>query len=349
MIALVHGPDTALARSAVEKLAFEHDPAGTDTTSLDGRTVTIGNVVAAAASVGFFGGCRVVIVTDLMARASKTATEADDRELAKKTKSAATGLDFAALFRSVPPQNLLILVDAALTAIPAAVKRAAPADAQIVAAQPPRGSALVNLVIAIAKEAGGEIESPAARLLLETLYPQSWSSRPTNPRYDRPPDTERLRHEIEKLVLYAHPRPVNSEQVRELISGTPDDRVFRFIEAAASRHLRVAAIELEKLLDSGEEPARLIAQLHQQIELAMVAVAATRQDPVEVGRALGLSNPNRMLGVAQSSRQQTVATARAAIEDAVATDRKLKLGRLRWPVDALYLLATAETMGDGTD
>lgn len=348
MIALVHGPDAALARAAVEKLVAANDPAETDTTRFDGRSVTLGEVVAAVATVGFFGGARVVIVSDLMSRASKASGQDADRDDNSVAKSSTGSFDFAALFSSVPHQNLLVLVDPTLSTVPAAVKRAAPADVQIVAAQPPRGAALVNMIVGMAKAADGEIDSATARLLAELLYPQTWNSRPNNPRYDRPPDTERIHQEVEKLVLHAHPRRITADHVRQLVSGVPDDRVFRFIEAATAGELNVAMMELEKLLEIGEEPARLTAQLHQQIELAVVAVSAGRIDPVDVGRALGLSNPNRMLGVSQASHRKNREATFAALDEAVAADRKLKQGHLRWPLDALYLLATMQQERYGT-
>lgn len=339
MIALVHGPDAAIARAEVAKLAARHDPGGVDTTSIDGRDASLAAVIAAAGSAGFFGAGRVVVVHDLMARASRGKGGAADTDDATPSAGA---LDLKPLFAAVPPENLLILVDAGLLALPAAVKRAAPPDAVVVAAEPPRGRALLAWIRDTARAADAEIDARTAQNLAETLYPQTWSVKPNNPRYDRPPDTELLRNEIDKLALAAHPGPITVDLVRGLVAGAPDDRVFRFVEAADAGNLPVAVVELERLLAAGEEPAKLLAQIDQQIELGAVLAADPGADPAATGRALGLSNPARMSGIASSRRGRGAASAFAAVSAATAADRDLKHGRLRRPDDALYsLLADA--------
>lgn len=339
MIALVHGPDAAIARAEVVRLATRHDPDGVDTAHLDGREVPLPAIIAAAGSAGFFAAGRVVVVHDLMARASRAKAGATDTDAAEPPAGA---LDLKPLFAAVPAQNLLVLVDAALMSVPAAVKRAAPVDALVFAADPPRGRALLAWLVSMAREIGSDIDPKTAQHLAETIYPQTWSSKPSNPRYDRPPDTALLRNEIEKVALAAYPAPISMTEVRSLVVGAPDDRIFRFVEAADAGNLPVAVVELERLLAAGEEPAKLVAQMAQQVELGAVLAADPAADPVETGRALGLSNPARMSGIAASRRGRGAHGALAAVGTATATDRDLKQGRHRRPDDALYaLLATA--------
>lgn len=347
MIALIHGPDAAIARAETTRLAVEHDPAGAETSRLDGRETALPAIIAAIGSAGFFGGGRVVVVHDLMARSSRGKGAAADDD---GTDAPTGGLDLTPLFAAVPPENLLILVDAGLLSVPAAVKRAAPRDALVIAAEPPRGRALLDWIAATARAAGGDIDPRTAQLLAETLYPQTWSNKPNNPRYDRPPDTDLLRNEIEKLVLAAHPDPIAAGHIRSLVGGAPDDRIFRFVEAADAGNLAVAVVELERLLAAGEEPAKLLAQIDQQIELGAVLAAGSHLDPIAAGRAIGLSNPNRMGGIAASRRGLGAGAAFAAVANATETDRALKRGRLRRPEDALYavLAAAANRIRGGT-
>ena len=290
MIVLVHGPDALLARDEVAKLVAKHDPDGLNTTTLDGREVTLSAVISAIGSVGFFSPSRVVVVRNLMARATRGAAQT----AGDQTDDTSAILDLSPLFTAVPNQNVLILVDTELAAIPAAVKKAAPADVTVIAAAVPRGRPLVDWVVRTAEAAGGAIERRAAEALLQALYPQTWSAAPSNPRYDRPPDSEHLGNEIERLLLYAHPHPVTVAHVRDLVERGPNDRVFRFIDAVVAGQLDAASSELEQLLLAGEEPAKLAAQLHQQVELAaLLAAAPVGTAPADVGKAVGLSNPSR--------------------------------------------------------
>lgn len=339
MIALVHGPDAALAQAEVTRLRLAHDPSGDNTSFLDGRETPPPQIAAAAGSAGFFGGGRVVVVSDLMQRASRAGGKsAGDEARTAEGDETAGAIDLAPLFAAVPAEHLLVLVDATLAAVPAAVKRAAPTDVTVFGGEPPRGQALLALLAATARAVGGTLDAKTARLLAETLYPQTWSAKPSNPRYDRPPDTALLRNEVEKLALAAYPDPVTPEHVRSLVSGAPDDRIFRFVEAAEGGRLGPALKELDQLLAAGEEPAKLSAQLYQQIELAAVLAAGPQVDPTATGRALGLSNPSRMAGIAGGRGRRDSAGAFAAVAAAASADRRLKRGRLRHPEDALYRL-----------
>jgi DNA polymerase III delta subunit len=343
VIALVTGPDAATARERASALAREHDPSGTNTTRVDGRTASLPGLISQVGSVGFFAERRVVVVEDLMGRAAKPARAAADDEAGEASPPA---LDVAPLFAATLPENLLVLVDAALSGVPAAIKRAAPPDATVVVCEPPRGAELIAWLARVARDEGGELPQPAARHLAARVYPQTWSSRPNNPRYDRPPDLDRLRGEVAKLVAYAHPGPVTREHVETLVAAGDEDQIFRFGDAVARGQLGPALTELARLLDAGEEPYRVAAQLYQQAELALALDAAgPGREPVAVGRALGLSNPNRMLGIAGTQRGRPSGTAARALAAALAVDRATKRGELRQPEDALYALV-ARNAGD---
>ena len=76
----------------------------------------------------------------------------------------------------------------------------------MIAGEPPRGPALIAWIEATAQS------RPKAALtaVLHNDWPRRsirrrWERKPSNPRYDRPPDLALLRAEIEKLALAAHP------------------------------------------------------------------------------------------------------------------------------------------------
>ncbi len=344
MIALVVGPDAATARERVAALARRHDPAGSNTSHVDGRTVALPSLISQVGSVGFFAEGRVVVVHDLMARASRVRAGAGDDDGA-----AAPALDLAPLFVAVPPANLVILVDQDLAGVPAAVRRALPADGEIVVCEPPRGAQLVAWLQRAAREAGGDLSAPAARHLAGWVYPQTWSARPNNPRYDRPPDLDRLRNEVEKLVAYAHPDGVTPRHIEAMVARGDEDQIFRFGDAVARGQVGAAVVELARLLDAGEEPFRITAQLSQQAELAAVlAAAGPGREPAAVGKDLGLPNPSRMAGVAAARRGRPADADLRALAGALEVDRATKRGELRRPEDGIYALLAHAGGGHGT-
>jgi DNA polymerase III delta subunit len=341
VIVIVHGPDAALTRETVGQHARRHDPSGQSTSWLDGKSASLGEIVAQVASPGFFGAGRVIVVADLLSRASKGAGDDGDEESSGRAKSVA--FDWGTLFAAPAPGNLLVLADPTTGSLPAAVRKALPPDATVIACAPPRGAALVNWIQGAARTEDSEIDAATARYLAERLYPLTWANAPHNPRYDVPPDLDRLRTEVAKLALAAHPNPITRRQVDLMVTTGEADQVFRFADFAARGALAEALIELRKLVEAGEEPYAIAAQLHQQAELAAVQEeAGGRLDPAAIGRDLGLSNPGRMGAIAAGRRGQPPGSARRTLEEGRSIDRQVKRGELREPLDSLYaLLASA--------
>ena len=333
MIVLICGPDAALVRAAIERALDQHDHTRANTSFLDGRTATVSEIVGQVGSPGFFGQRRIVLVNDLMARAAKPGTGGD-----VDAPDERSSVNLPTVFGSIAPDNVLILADASLGAVPAAVKKAAPDDVEVVLGTPPRGTALLAWMAEAAETAGSSIDQPTARYLAELLFPRSWTTKPNNPRYDRPPDLDRLRNELEKLASAAYPGEIQRRHVDSLCHGGHQDQIFRFTDAVAQGRLPAALSELSRLLEAGEDPYRLGAQLYQHLELALVlSQAGGDRHPVEVGKALGLSNPNRMSSIAR-----TVPPRRNRLNPTLSlqVERMTKQGQLRRPDDGIYHLIT---------
>jgi DNA polymerase III delta subunit len=339
MLHLILGPDRLLARESARALTAELDPTGANTTWLDGRETTPERVISAVGTISFFGAAPVVVVSDLLAR-GKQADETEGGETSGEPRKRDAS-PLGTIASAVPASHHLILLEPGLTSAPAILKSAA-SGANVIANEPPRGSALVAWIVDTAARSASTIDRRAAQRLAETLYPQTWDRKPSNPRYDRPPDMALLTLEIEKLALAAHPGPITVETLETLTPGGPDQRVFRFLDAALAGDLRTAFAELERLEAAGEEPAMLLAQLLGQLELANVVAAAGVKDASSVARDLGAIAPPRVSAVMNASRRLPPRRAPLATTGA-GIDRSLKTGRVRRPIDALHgaLLALA--------
>jgi DNA polymerase III subunit delta len=332
MIVFIHGPDRFLAFQFARERAAKLDPAGENTSWLDARESSLDALIAAIGAVSLFGGTRVVVVSDFLGRASRDSSSADT-DSTTQTRPAKADQSLARLLGAVPEDNCLILLDSALSSPPAALKGFS--SVNIIAAEPPRGAPLLAWIAETANRAETRIERAAAQLLAETLFPQTWSRKANNPRFDRPPDMGLLSAEIDKLALYAHPDPITVESVRVLVSGGPDQRIFRFLDAALSGDLPTATSELERLEAAGEEPAMVLAQMHGQIEMSAIAQAAGGRDPNTVARDLGTISASRVSAAMNLARRSSSRSNRK-VERADAIDRQLKTGHIRRPTDAVY-------------
>ncbi len=323
MIHLILGPDQAMARAAARQRMLASDPDGQGTSIMDGASVSLQDVMMATASLGFFSASRTVVVEGLLARFAKGTGKGN-------------GADWGALFAAVPTVTTLILADPTVLSVPVAVKKALPGDAEVVPCDPPRGRELVEWIVSRARAGGGTIERNVAQRLAITLYPVGWSQKSRNPAFDRPPDMEALGNEVDKLAVAAHPGSITENHIRDLIITGDNDQIFTFIDAASAGQIDRAAPELERLLAAGEDPFKILSQLCGTVELAVVMNRAERRDPGEVGKDLRLPNVGRMTAVARTVREQPRNMAPRAARVLEETDRKMKTGELRDPVEALY-------------
>ncbi len=341
MIYFIHGPDRQLARESALAITADLDPDGLNTSWLDGREISFADVASAVGAASFFGSPRIVIVMDLLARTSRDADNAKSTG-EERNRPGGGRAELESLVSAVPESHHLIIFEPTLTSVPAVFKTAAP-GAKVIAAEPPRGSALIAWIEAAALRVESSIDRRAAHRLAETLYPQSWDRKPSNSRYDRPPDLSLLRAEIDKLALDAHPGPITLDHIAALTPGGPDQRVFRFLDAALAGDLRSGLDELERLISGGEEPAMLLAQLLGQLELATIAAAAGGKNADSIAHDLGSVAPGRLSAVMATTRRRPAQQPHAA-GTGVLADRNLKTGRVPKPADALHDLVLALAM-----
>lgn len=327
MIVFVHGPDRLFAREAALAHTRAIDPDESSTTWIDAREAATDQIISMIGAASFFGAPRVVVVSSLLTRPSRDG------------KFSRADAELKALLAAVPADNCLMLFEPDMDAPPAAIKSATPA-VTILGGEPPRGIALLAWIEETADRAGTQIDRRTAQLLAETIFPQTWDRKPSNPRYDRPPDMALLRGEVEKLALASYPDAITRNHILALIPSGQDQRVFRFLDASTAGKIDAAHRELEQLLIAGEEPAMLLAQLLGQAELMAIASQSARRDHNTIARDLGTVTPSRMSAVANSAQRHRLPAA-ASLDVAAAIDRSLKTGRIRRPGDALYQLMLA--------
>lgn len=325
MIIFVHGPDATLARDLARRAAVDADPSGDNTSWLDGKEVTVQQIIGAVSTISFFGGGRVVVVSDFLA---KSGSEGE--------RGAKANAQITSLVSAVPDGSTLILLEPSLSSPPAALKAAVP-QVRVLSGAPPRGPRLLEWIAQAAQEADSRIDRQAAQALANALFPGTWQSEPKNPRYDRPPDLGYLRTTIETLALAAYPDPITVQDVAALVAREPDQRIFRFLDAMLAGDLTGATREMENLERGGEEPGMVLAQALGQVELVTAIAAAGNRDTHAIAKDLGSVTPSRVSALAGASRRESQRRTSAAVI-ATDVDRKLKTGKLRKPEEALAAL-----------
>lgn len=329
MIVFIVGPDPSLVRDAARRHAGKADPDGQSTSEMDGNIASMSDVIGAISSVGFFSAGRVVIVNDFVSKTNKTAGRGKNAP------------DWSALFGAVPEPSTLILVEPSMASVPVGIRKALPPDAIVVEGDPPRGPSLVKWIRARAGNLDSDISDADARFLAEWLYPQSWMQRSNNPAFDRPPSLALIGSELDKLATAADPAAITRRHIELLVHQGDNDRIFGFIDAVIGGNLAVATTELDRLIEAGEDPHRMLAQLGQTVELTAILASAERREPAAVGKEIGLANPARMNAIARSLRGSSPGGANRALRVMTTADRMMKTGRLRDPIDVIQYVMTS--------
>jgi hypothetical protein len=110
------------------------------------------------------------------------------------------------------------------------------------------------------------------------------------------------------------------------------------VDAVVGGQKTTALRELSASPHTEDDQIWILAQLMQQIEYAAAAAQPGRpSDPQQAGRALGMSNPNRMRHVLRAASDSRVPPAQL-LDIALEADRRIKRGLDPEPVDALYSL-----------
>jgi len=83
-------------------------------------------------------------------------------------------------------------------------------------------------------------------------------------------DLRSLRGEIEKLVLFSHPKAfIEKEDVEKLVGKGTEPDVFDLTKAIRERRVPAALLSLSQLLDRGEKPTRIHALIAREIKILL--------------------------------------------------------------------------------
>ena len=334
LLFLILGSDRALAKQELDRRLAQLDPSGMDTDRLEAANSSFDAIYAAVTAAPFFGSQRVIVLNGMLAQAGSKG----GRGAKPKSDS-----DISRLVAAIPETTHLILFDAELAELSASLKKQLPEKVSVSINEAPRGAALVDLAQRLAEKHESTLDNATARVMLDRLFPAYWPQAPMNRAFDKPPSVEQLESEIAKLALASYPGPITAEIAIEMIPQRGEERIFPLLDAVIGGNQRGALIEADNANRAGEDASRTMAQLYQQIELAVATKANGRpSDPLQAGRALGLSNANRMRPVEQAAQRARVSPARQ-LRLALENDRKLKTGRVRNPEESLVDLVVRVT------
>jgi DNA polymerase-3 subunit delta len=332
---ILHGDDEF---SLSEKLAeLRNSLAGDDqamaelnTTILDGKRTTLGELRHACDSIPFMATHRLVIVRGLLSylvpgKRGKGQKAPKDKGPAAKQ---AFLKDLAAYLPLLPSSTRLILFEDQVLRDSHPILKVAQTLGQeravIEFRRLPRQEALTGWTERRVRGKGGQFSRQASELLAALVGR----------------DLRLLDQEIDKLLLYADGREVTAKDVRALVSLAREAEIFDLVDCVGRRETDWAMRVLHRMLEEGAEPLYLLAR-QVRILIQVSELSEQRLPQPEIARRIK-QHPfvvKKGLSQARNFRPDQLTAAHQCLVD---TDWKIKTGELE-PVLALDMLVVSLT------
>ncbi len=297
--------DRALAEVEAEALG-EADP-GLNREVFEAPGATPADVLAAARTLPFLGGRRLVLVRNA------------DRWTADQWKTLLPYL------KSPNPSTCLTFVAAQLDRRTSAAKLLVDV-ARLVVCERPKERDMAGWARRLAEDAGLRLSPPVLQSLVLRVGP----------------DLQLLSREVEKLRLFAgQDGEVTEEDVENLVGETRGTTVFALCDALGHRDLARALGSLRRLLLLGEPPPRLLYMIVRHFRILWIGRELTersggRVDSRAAAKAMGIP-PFVVSGTLEQARKWAAASLKGAFGLFVRADLALKTGGGDEVLEALVL------------
>ena len=343
MITLLHGPAELIRAETLAqiraKIASDPELAELNTTRLEGRQLTLGELQNACDTLPFLADRRLVIIDGLLNRlatqgrarpksgeaAPAEAETPDDDTAPEVSKGQAKA--FISYLDQVPMEGDTIGSGPMLRRLQELAREE---RARVVLCEKPRKNDLPEWIRGRARLHGVKLEPAAIADLAEFVGDE----------------LRQLDQELIKLADYGAGRTITREEVRRLVAATRAASVFELVDALGLGDAPTAGRLLKHALDvDSEQPLRLLGMIARQYRLLIRAKALQAEGarPPEMARTLNVADWTVPRLLTQASRH-SFARLERAMEHILAADEAIKTGRLtdREAMDVLL----AELMSD---
>jgi DNA polymerase-3 subunit delta len=325
MFYILYGQDDFSLNQAVEKIKADlgdREMVATNTTSLEGQHLTLGELRNKCAVAPFLSSYRLVIVDGLLGRFEVK----QSRPRAGRGKSG-NGLGewegLASYIEQMPETTVLVLVDGEMKGQNPLLKKLS-SLAEVRAFPLLRGKDLKAWIQQRVREEGGDITPKAVDLLAELIGGDLWA----------------MNGEIQKLLLYSQERPISEDDVRQLVSHVQEANIFALVDAVAEGRTELAQRILHRLYDDGVAPTYILVMITRQFRLIAQAKDLGRGlSRLQIQDRLGLKSSYSLDKTLSQAKLYDFEGVKRAYDKLLETDLAIKTGKYSDKL-ALELLVT---------
>jgi DNA polymerase-3 subunit delta len=323
MFYLFHGEDEyrrTLQLATMKAKLGDPTTVALNTTELNGRRLTLDELISACDALPFLSEKRMVLVNDLAAR-----FERDTGLSAEHSEEGPTFLEqFEEYVNRLPESTRLVLIEdhkiKESNPIHKIVSRSDRGHEHEFA--PLRSGELTRWIAQRVEEKGGRMERAAVEMLAAFVGS----------------DLRLLDQEIDKLLTYVgSERAVTEPDVELLVSYAQEANIFHMVDALGKRDTRRAMELMEQLLEGGQHPLYLLHMITRQfrILIQIKELLAKGTSPGDIRALLGLQ-PFVLDKTTRQASNFTIAQLEGIFRQLHELDAAVKSGEIE-PVLALNL------------
>jgi DNA polymerase-3 subunit delta len=325
MFYILYGKDSLSLNQSVEEIKAslgDRETVATNTTSLDGRNLTLGELRNACDVLPFLSSQRLVVVDGLLGRFEPK--QSRPRSGKRRSQSGLGEWEgMASYVRQMPETTVLVLVDGEVKGQNPLLKQLSPL-AEVRTFPLLRGKELRAWIQQRVKEEGGHITPQALDLLAALIGGDLWA----------------MDGEIQKLLLYSQERPIDEDDVKKLVSYVQEANIFALVDAVAEGRTGPAQQILHRLYKEGVAPTHILTMITRQFRL--IALARDLEPGLsrpQVQDRLGLKSSYPLDKTLRQARLYDFEGVRRAYDKLLETDSAIKSGKYDDKL-ALELLVT---------
>ncbi|MSQ14927.1 MAG: DNA polymerase III subunit delta [Dehalococcoidia bacterium] len=314
MVYLLYGDDDFSIKEALDDIKAslgDRETINLNTTALDGKTVSLGELRAVCDTMPFMASTRLVLVHDLLSRFDPRPR--DPRAGSGKSTANEAWTTLPSYLAGIPDTTTLVLIDGAL--VP---RNAMLPQLRLVATikQFPalRSAELEKWVRNRVSVLDGKITTGAVRLLCQLVGNNLWA----------------LRSEAEKLVLYCQGGEIQEKDVQTVTTQAREISIFTMVDAVAEGSVAQAVNALEELFDSGAAPLYVLFMVTRQYRL-IIQMLEARQEKADlntVGKTLGINNDFVFRKTREQAGRYNMAQLQEVYRLLLEADASIKRGQL---------------------
>jgi len=277
LLHILLGQDDFSLRQALEKIKAgvgDQTLLATNTTTLDGRQLTLDQLRAVCETAPFLAERRLVIVNGLLERFEPKKGTRSRRKVKPIANQQNEYKSFSAYATQIPDSTTLVLIDGQIGSKNPLLKELS-LKAQVKSFPLLKNDRLRQWIGQRMKQEGSSISAEAVNLLAKFIGSDLWI----------------MASEINKLALFTSGRRIEEEDVKQLVSHVQEANVFAMVDAILESKAGVAEQLLQRLLESGAVPAYLLVMLSRQVRMIVQAkeLRSQRKAEAEIQNKLGLT------------------------------------------------------------